>query len=140
MFSRFLSFRNKSKEEVPKSKAHQQKAHQQQEPSPPATIEPTADPDRSLSDAGPQTGLAPPTEGLERVRSRSLDAGAAPAFNSSSAAAPSSTAPAVSNLDEQVLQDKLERLDTKDTVHLPLEHTETVQSMISRHDQAYRVR
>jgi hypothetical protein len=86
------------------------------------------------------TGLAPSSDGLERVRSRSLDAGAAPAFNSSSAAASSSTAPAMSNLDEQVLQDKLERLDTKDTVHLPLEHTETVQSMISRHDQAYRVR
>lgn len=141
MFSRFLSFRNKSKEEVPKSKAHQKQEHQQKEQSQPATIEPTADPDRSLSDAGPVTGLAPPSDGLERVRSRSLDAGAAPAFNSSSAAAgPSSTAPAVSNLDEQVLQDKLERLDTKDTVHLPLEHTETVQSMISRHDQAYRVR
>ena len=140
MFSRFLSFRNKSKEEVPKSKAHQQKAHQQQEHSQSATIEPTADPDRSLSDAGPQTGPAPPTDSLERVRSRSLDAGAAPAFNSSSAAATSFTAPAVSNLDEQVLQNKLERLDTKDTVHLPLEHTETVQSMISRHDQAYRVR
>ncbi|KAM0711553.1 hypothetical protein Q7P35_000919 [Cladosporium inversicolor] len=145
MFSRFLSFRNKSKEEVPKSKAHQQQGHsQKQEPSSqPATIEPTADPDRSLSDAGPQTGLAPPSDELERVRSRSLDAGVAPAFSSSSAAASSSTAPtsapAVSNLDEQVLQDKLERLDTKDTVHLPLEHTETVQSMISRHDQAYRV-
>jgi len=134
MFSRFLSFRNKSKEEVPKSKAHQQRERTQ------STVEPTADPDRSLSDAGPQTGLAPPSEGLERVRSRSLDAGAAPVFNSSSAVASSSSAaPVVGSLDEQVLQDKLQRLDTKDTVHLPLEHTETVQSMISRHDQAYRV-
>jgi len=62
-----------------------------------------------------------------------------PAFNPSSAVAPSSTAPAVGSLDEQVLQDKLQRLDTNDTVHLPLEHTQTVQSMISRHDQAYRV-
>ena len=134
MFSRFLSFRNKSKEEVPKSNAHQQRERSQ------STVEPTPDPDRSLSDAGPQTGLAPPVDGLERIRSRSLDAGAVPAFNSSAAVASSSTAPpAVGSLDEQVLQDKLERLDTKDTVHLPLEHTETVQSMISRHDQAYRV-
>jgi hypothetical protein len=133
MFSRLLSFRNKSKEEVPKSKAHHQRERSQ------STVEPTADPDRSLSDAGPQTGLAPPSDGLERVRSRSLDAGAAPVFiPSSSAAVSSSTAPAVGSLDEQLLQDKLERLDTKDTVHIPLEHTETVQSMISRHDQAYR--
>jgi hypothetical protein len=142
MFSGFFkrSFRNKSKEEVPKSTAHQQ-AQQTRERSK-STIEPTPDPDRSLSDAGPHTVLAPPSSaGLERVRSRSLDAGAAPAF-SSAAAGPFITAPApaASNLDEQVLQDKLQRLDTQDTVHLPLEHTETVQSMISRHDQAYRVR
>lgn len=135
MFSGFFkrSFRNKTREEVPKSNAHQQRERSK------STVEPTADPDRSLSDAGPQTGLAPPSNDLERVRSRSLDAGAAPVFISSAAAGPSSTAPAVGSLDEQVLQDKLERLDTKDTVHLPLEHTQTVQSMISRHDQAYRV-
>jgi hypothetical protein len=149
MFSGFFkrSFRNKSKEEVPKSLAHQQRSRSNS-----AAIEPTADPDRSLSDAGPITGLPSqksPPESLERVRSRSLDLGTpAPAvFNSSplasNASGPSSTAPvpeiAVANLDETVLQDKLERLDTRDTVHLPLEHTETVQSMISRHDQAYRV-
>lgn len=144
MFSGFFkrSFRNKSKEEVPKSNVHQQRERAKS-----VGIEPTPDPDRSLSDAGPLTGLAPPTEGLERVRSRSLDAGPAPVFNSSASAGPSSTAPApaLANLDEQILAedpelaDKLERLDTKDTIHHPLEHTETVTSMISRHDQAYRV-
>lgn len=137
MFSGFFkrSFRNKSKEEVPKSNAHQRSK----------SIEPTPDPDRSLSDAGPQTVLPPPTsDGLERVRSKSLDAGPGPTFNSSPLAGPSSTAPtsapapAVASIDEQVLQNKLERLDTKETVHIPLEQTQTLASMISRHDQAYR--
>lgn len=133
MFSGLLkSFRgNKTKNALPQSHAQQQRERSQ------SVVEPTADPDRSLSDAGPVTGLMPPSDGLERVRSKSLDAGPGsgpgPVFAAPPTSSPAgpSTAPAVSNnLDEQ-----LQRLDTKDTIDIPLEHTHTVQSMISRHDQ-----
>lgn len=151
----FKSFRQKSKDSgIPKSSHHKQqhsqdlKQQQQQEqkarPTSNPVIEPTPDPDRSLSDAGPTTHLAPPTnEGLERVRSKSLDVGPSSAAPTSGGAgfgesSKSSTAPAVGSLDDQMLreaQDGLSRLDTRDTVHVPLEQTETVRSMISRHDQ-----
>ncbi|KAM0715578.1 hypothetical protein Q7P37_009076 [Cladosporium fusiforme] len=137
----FKSFRQKSKDTgIPKSTHHKQQQQEQQQqqqtrPRSQSTIEPTPDPDRSLSDAGPATHLAPPSDGLERIRSKSLDiqsSSAAPTSGSSTSAAP-----AVGSLDDQMLrvQDGLERLDTRETVHVPLEQTQTVTSMISRHDQ-----
>jgi hypothetical protein len=152
----FKSFRSKSKEEVPRS-SHAQQKHQQQQQlrdrgKSTSEIEPTADPDRSLSDAGPQTGLNPPAapESLERVRSKSLSTGGGSHFShpsSSAAAGPSGSSPlassstsapasppaapvAVASLDEQ-----LQRLDTRDTIDAPFAQMEPVQSMISRHDQ-----
>ena len=106
------------------------------------------DPDRSLSDAGPVTGLAPPpSESLERVRSKSLSTGGGSPFShlsgaaagvggpSAATATASSSKPeapvAVASLDEQ-----LQRLDTQDVaVDAPFAQMEPVQSMISRHDQ-----
>ena len=138
----FKSFRSKSKEEVPKSRAQERRERGKST----SEIEPTPDPDRSLSDAGPQTGLAPPqSESLERVRSKSLSTGVGSPFShpsaqhpvtarpsASSSSIPGSEAPpvAVASLDEQ-----LQRLDTKDTVDAPFAQMEPVQSMISRHDQ-----
>jgi hypothetical protein len=158
----FKSFRSKSKEEVPKSSHAQQKHQQQQQQQQQrrdrgkstSEIEPTPDPDRSLSDAGPQTGLSPPpTESLERVRSKSLSTSVGSPFShpspssaaigSPASAGPSGSSPlasssatppeapvTVASLDEQ-----LQRLDTKDTIDAPFAQMEPVQSMISRHDQ-----
>jgi len=147
----FKSFRSKSKEEVPKS-SHAKQNHQQQQRrdrgKSTSEIEPTMDPDRSLSDAGPVTGLAPPpSESLERVRSKSLSTGGGSPFShlsgaaagvggpSAATATASSSKPeapvAVASLDEQ-----LQRLDTQDVaVDAPFAQMEPVQSMISRHDQ-----
>jgi hypothetical protein len=147
----FKSFRSKSKEEVPKSSRAaqgQQKQHQHSRNNSTAgQIEPTPDPDRSLSDAGPHTaGLSPPqppSETLERVRSKSLSTGVPSPFpqratnafagpsSASSSSAPKKEASTVASLDEQ-----LQRLDTKTSADsAPFAQMEPVQSMISRHDQ-----
>jgi len=146
----FKSFRSKSKEEVPKSSRAQQNQQAQQRRDrgkSTSEIEPTMDPDRSLSDAGPQTGLAPPaSESLERVRSKSLSTGVGSPFSHPAAAAavggPSaSTVTASSSKPEAAvtvasLDEQLQRLDTKDVAaDAPFAQMEPVQSMISRHDQ-----
>lgn len=159
----FKSFRSKSKEEVPKS-SHAQQKHQQQQQvqqrrdrgKSTSEIEPTMDPDRSLSDAGPQTGLAPPaSESLERVRSKSLSTGVGSSYShpaaagSSAAAGPSGSSPLASSsasasasasppsapVNVASLDEQLQRLDTKETIDAPFAQMEPVQSMISRHDQ-----
>jgi hypothetical protein len=146
----FKSFRSKSKEEVPKSSRAQQNQQAQQRRDrgkSTSEIEPTMDPDRSLSDAGPQTGLAPPaSESLERVRSKSLSTGVGSPFSHPAAAAtvggPSaSTVTASSSKPEAAvtvasLDEQLQRLDTNDVAaDAPFAQMEPVQSMISRHDQ-----
>jgi hypothetical protein len=145
----FKSFRSKSKEEVPKSSRAQQNQQAQQRRDrgkSTSEIEPTMDPDRSLSDAGPQTGLAPPaSESLERVRSKSLSTGVGSPFSHPAAATvdgPSaSTVTASSSKPEAAvtvasLDEQLQRLDTKDVAaDAPFAQMEPVQSMISRHDQ-----
>jgi hypothetical protein len=148
----FKPFRSKSKEEVPKSSRAQQNQQAQQAQQrrdrgkSTSEIEPTMDPDRSLSDAGPQTGLAPPaSESLERVRSKSLSTGVGSPFSHPAAAAvggPSaSTVTASSSKPEAAvtvasLDEQLQRLDTKDVAaDAPFAQMEPVQSMISRHDQ-----
>ncbi|KAL1586670.1 hypothetical protein WHR41_04589 [Cladosporium halotolerans] len=134
----FKSFRSKSSHAIPKSSHSKttpsttttpQSSPPPSQPASPPTIDPTPDPDRSLSDAGPHTGasgsgsgLSPPSssDGLERVRSRSLDAGPAPA-------------PLVPSTS---LDERLARLETRDAGDeaAGLEKMETVRSMISRHD------
>jgi len=143
MFGGLLkSFRSKSKEEVPKSRAQERRERGKSV----GEIEPTPDPDRSLSDAGPQTGLAvPQTESLERVRSKSLSTGAGVHFSHPSAATttavggpsvgPSSTPAAEAPVAVASLDEQLQRLDTKDMADAPFAQMEPVQSMISRHDQ-----
>jgi hypothetical protein len=146
----FKSFRSKSKEEVPKSSHAKQNQQQQQQRrdrgKSTSEIEPTMDPDRSLSDAGPMTGLAPPPpESLERVRSKSLSTGGGTPFSHPSSSAgvggPSAATVTASSSKSEApvtvasLDEQLQRLDTQDTIDAPFAQMEPVQSMISRHDQ-----
>lgn len=129
----FKSFRHKSKDSTNFKTARSQ-----------STAQPSPSADRSLSDAGPITSSAAQPDSsfasLEPVRSKSVGDIYAPA--SLDKVATLDKVAEVANPDDEIARNKLKQVETYETIDpidSPLEHTDMVKNMISRHDQYHGI-